>query len=123
MRIPKPENNHSPEIYEAIIRECGRRPTRLGEHLQACGWTMAAAAWAIVNWDLPTLAAALANERAKRDKKPTTLSEAELAKIRADLAQAKPAVPPPQSKKTTRIARSLPEPTPRTPGGSEHPKG
>ena len=106
MRLPKPKFSHPPEIYLAIIKEHRDCAVRLAERLQACGWAMADAAWAAVNWDLPTLAAAVANERAARDAKITLLSEAEVARLRAQLEGAKgpPATPP--SKKTTRIIRT-----------------
>ena len=124
MRIPKPETNHPPEVYEAIIHECGHRSVRLGEHLQACGWTMADAAWAAVNWDLPTLAAALANERAKRNMKPTKLSGGGLTRIRDDRDEgaAKKTTASLRPKKTTRIVPATPRPKPRTPRERENPK-
>ena len=123
MRIPKPKTNHPPEVYEAILRECGHRPVRLGEHLQACGWTMADAAWAAVNWDLPTLAAALANERANRNMKPTNLSDAGLARIKADQdeAAAKKTTAKLRPKKTTRIVPATPRTRPRTPRERDNP--
>lgn len=115
MRIPKPKFRHPPEIYVAIIQEHRDNPVRMAERLQAGGWTMADAAWAAVNWDLRTLAAAVANERAARDTKPTSLSDGDLAKLREeiDAAQKPPATPRPR--KTTRIMRTTPRFTSRPP--------
>lgn len=45
MQIPKLVIDHSLEIDEATLLECGHQSTRVGKHLQACGWTMGEAAW------------------------------------------------------------------------------
>ena len=111
MRLPKPKRSHPPEIYQAIIQECGNCNIRLAQHLQSCGWTLADAGWAAASWDLPTLAAALANERATRNIKPTTLSDTEVAKIKTELAATaatKKATANLRPKKTTRIVRTKP---------------
>ncbi|MBE7158213.1 MAG: hypothetical protein INR62_07230, partial [Rhodospirillales bacterium] len=77
LRLPTPKFQHSEEIYQAIIREHLSSDVRMGEVLMACGWTLADAAWACVNWDLRTVAAAIADERDKRGLRVTTLSDAE----------------------------------------------
>lgn len=124
VRIPKPKIDHPPEVYEAIIRECGRKPLRIGELLQACGWSLADAAWAVVNWDLPTLAAALANERARRHTKLASLSDAEVAKIKAELdaAAARQAGTNQPPRKTTRVVGTTPRLTPRPPKKPDAPR-
>ena len=56
----------------------------MGEFLLACGWTIRAAAWSVLNWDLYTLAAAIANEKADRGLKfspPSVNKVAKLAKL------------------------------------------
>ncbi len=124
MRLPKPKRAHPPEIYRAIMRECGDSSIRLAQHLQSCGWTLAAAGWAAANWDLPTLAAALANERASRNIRPTMLPEAEVAKLRAEMeaAAAKKATGNLRPRKTNRIPRTTPRiDTPRLPKQPEEP--
>lgn len=113
MRLPKPKFKHPPEIYAAIIAEHRDNPVRMAERLQACGWSLADAAWAAVHWDLRTMAAAIANERAERGTKPTSLSDAELAKLGAEIdAAQKPPHPP---RRTTRIMRTTPKFTARPP--------
>lgn len=115
MRLPKPKFRHPPEIYAAIIQEHRDNAVRMAERLQACGWTLADAAWAAVNWDLRTLAAAVANERAARDTKPSNLSDGELTELRDEIdAGQKPALSQ-KPRKTTRIMRTTPKLTPRPP--------
>ena len=105
MRLPAPKFEHPPEIYQAILREHRENPVRMGEFLMACGWTIGDAAWAAVNWDLRTLAAAIANERTKRNLKLAPLSDGRVAELdKRILAEKKVAntLPP---RKTTRIMR------------------
>lgn len=112
MRIPKPKPNHPPEVYEAIIRECGHKPLKMGEHLQACGWALADAAWAAVHWDLQTLATAIANERAGRNSKLTNLSESDFAKLKKEIeADQKPQ--PSTPRRTPLISKTTPKVPPR----------
>ena len=85
MRLPIPKFVHPPEIYRAIIREHQESPLRMGEVLMACGWTIGDAAWTAVNWDLQTLAAAIAHERAKRHVQLTMLSEEEVAELKKQI--------------------------------------
>ena len=106
MHIPKPVRNHPPEVYEAILRECGREPLRLGAHLRACGWALVDAAYAVAQWDAHTLAVALANERTKRRARLTASSEAELAEIRLELAATPKPAAAVQAKRTTHIVHS-----------------
>ena len=54
---------------------------RMGEFLMACGWTIRAAAWSVLNWDLYTLAAAIANEKAGREFKLSPLSANRVTKL------------------------------------------
>ena len=115
MRLPKPKFKHPPEVYAAIIAEHGDNPVRMAERLQACGWTLADAAWAAVHWDLRTMAAAVANERAARDAKPTNLSDGDLAKLRAKIDAAQKPPHSPRPRRTTRIVRTTPRLTPRPP--------
>ncbi len=122
MRIPKPKFKHLPEVYQAIIAEHRHSEVRMAERLQACGWTLADAAWAAVNWDLRTMAAAVANERAARDAKPTSLSEGDLAKLRTEIDAAQKPSATPRPRKTTRIVRTTPSLTPRPPKRPEEPK-
>ena len=112
MRLPRPKRAHPLEIYEAIIREHRGSEVRLGEYLMACGWTLGDAGWAAANWDLPTLAAAVANERVSRKIRVTTLSEAEVAKLKAEIevAATKKATANLRPKRTTRIIRTTPRP-------------
>ncbi len=123
MRLPKPRCCHPPEIYQAIIREGGNSHIRLAQHLQSCGWTLADAGWAAANWDLPTLAAALANERAQRNMRLTTLSDAEVATIKAELAAsaATKATGSIQPKRTTRVVRATSRLPARPPTKPEDP--
>lgn len=115
MRLPKPKFKHPPEIYVAIIKEHRDNAVRMAERLQAFGWTLADAAWAAVNWDLRTLAAAVANERASRDSKLTNLSDDDLAKLRGEIDTAQKPAFSPRPKRTTRIVRTTPKLTPRLP--------
>ena len=109
MRLPKPEFQHPPEIYAAIIQEHRESAVRMGERLMTCGWTLADAGWAAANWELRTLAAAIANERAKRDTKPTNLSDGYLARLRAEIDAAQEPPPhPPRPRRTTRLMRITP---------------
>lgn len=117
MRLPLPKFEHPEEIYEAIIRENHSRDVRMAEILMSCGWTMVDAAWAAVNWDLRTMAAAIANERTKRKVRLTPLSEAELAELKRQMQTEKKATQPLRPKRTTRI---IPRTTPRI--GSRPPK-
>ena len=110
MRLPLPKLEHPPEIYEAIVREYHGKDVRMAEVLMACGWTMVDAAWAAVNWDLRTVAAAIANERAKRKVRLTSLSDAELADLKKQIQTEKKATQPIRPKRTTRI---VPRTTPR----------
>ena len=102
-RLPRPKFAHPPEIYQAIIQEHRSSEVRMGEYLVACGWTLADAAWACVNWDLRTVAAAIANERAKRNLRLTTLSESEMAELKKQIQAEKKATTMLRPKKTTRI--------------------
>ena len=115
MRLPKPPFQHPPEVYHAIVREHQDNPMRMAERLQACGWTLADAAWAAVHWNPLWLAAAIADERATRDAKVTSLSETELAKLRVEIGEAKKPAATTRPRKTTRIMRTTPRLTPRPP--------
>ncbi len=115
MHPRKPPFKHQPEVYRAIVQEHQSNALRMAERLQSCGWTLADAARAAVNWDFRTLAAAIANERVKRGAKPTNLSDGDLAKLRAEIVDATRKSPPPplRPKKTTRIVRTTPKSPPR----------
>lgn len=106
MHLPKPKFEHPEEIYKAIIREHRENATRMTEVLMACGWTMVDAARAIVQWDLRTLAAAIANERAKRKVRLTSLSEEQIAELKKQISAEKKATGAIHPKKTTRVIRS-----------------
>ena len=105
MRLLTPKFEHPPEIYQAILREYRENPVRMGEFLMACGWSIGDAAWAAVNWDLRTLAAAIANERAKRNLKLTPLSGGKVAELDKQILAEKKAADMPPPRKTTRIMR------------------
>ena len=115
MRLPKPPFQHPPEVYLAIVREHQDNPVRMAERLQACGWTLADAAWAAVHWNLTWLAAAIANERATRAASVTSLSETELAKLRAEIGEGRKPPATPRLRRTTRIVRATPRFTARPP--------
>ena len=115
MRLLKPSFQHPPEVYLAIVREHHNNPVRMAERLQACGWTLADAAWAAVHWNLTWLAAAVANERATCGTSITTLSDAQLAKLRAEIDEAKKPPDTPKPKRTTWIMRTTPRFTPQPP--------
>ena len=119
MRIPKPKFMHPTLVYQAIIAEHRNSEVKMAERLQSCGWTLADAAWAAVNWDLHTLAAAVANERAARDMKLTNLSDGGLAKLRAEIEAAQE---PPRPKRTTRIMQIAPKLPPQFPQRTDEPK-
>ena len=122
MKLPAPKFEHPEEIYQAIVREHRESSTRMGEVLMACGWTMVDAARAIVAWDLRTLAAAIANERAKRNLKLTSLSEAELAKLKRQIQAEKKATSQFRPKKTTRIMHRSPRIDLQPPQNPQDPK-
>lgn len=105
MRLPAPKFEHPPEIYQAILREYRENPVRMGEFLLACGWTIGDAAWAAVNWDLRTLAAAIANERTKRNLKLTSLAGGEAAELDKRILAEKKTANALSPRKTTRIMR------------------
>ena len=111
MRLPLPEREHPPELYEAIVRECHSKDVRMAEILMSCGWTMVDAAWAAVNWDLRTLAAAIANERAKRKVRLTSLSDTDVAELKKQIQTEKKATQPIRPKRTTRIVPGINAPT------------
>ncbi len=121
MRLPNPKFAHPPEIYQAIIQEHRSSETRMGEYLMACGWTIGDAAWAAVNWDLRTMAAAVANERAKRDLKLTSLAESEIAELKRQIQAEKRATGMLRPNRTTRIVRTPPRLPPRPPKKPEEP--
>ena len=106
MCLPLPKYQEPPEIYEAIIREHRSNGMRMGEVLIACGWTIGHAAKAVVNWDLRTLAAAIANERAKRGVRPTIFTEAEVAQLKKQIHTEKKSTVVLRPKKTTRVVRT-----------------
>ena len=106
MRLPIPRLEHSPEIYEAILQEHRSSPVRMGEFLMACGWTIGDAAWAAVNWEPHTMAAAIANERVRRSLKLTSLSDREVAQLRQQIQAEKKNTTALRPKKTTRIVRT-----------------
>ena len=103
MRLPKPKFEHPPEVYQAIIHEHQENPVRMGEVLMACGWTIGDAAWAAANWDLRTLAAAVAHERVRRKLRSTSLSENAVAGLKKQIQVETKAVTPLRPKRTTRI--------------------
>ena len=107
MCLPLPKFQEPPEIYEAIIREHHSNGIRMGEVLMACGWTIGNAAKAVVNWDLRMLAAAIANERTKRNVRLTMLTEAEVAQLKKQIQTEKKITVALQPKKTTRVIRTL----------------
>ena len=106
MCLPLPKFQEPPEIYEAIIREHRSNGMRMGEILMACGWTIGDAAKAVVTWDLRTLAAALAHERAKRNVRLTMLTEVEVAQLRKQIQSEKKSTVALRPKKTTRVVRT-----------------
>lgn len=118
MRRTKPKFKHAPEVYHAIIAEHRHSEVRMAERLQACGWTLADAAWAAVNWDLRTMAAAIANERDAHKAKLTHLSDGDLAKLRVEIASAHKPSQMRGHRKTTRIMRATPK-LPRPPEGAD----
>ena len=122
MHLPTPKFEHPEEIYQAIIREHRENSTRMGEVLMACGWTMVDAARAIVQWDLRTLAAAIANERAKRRVRLTSLSEDQMAELKKQTQAEKKHIAALRPKKTTRIIRTPPRPAPRPPKRADEPR-
>ena len=122
MHLPTPKFEHPEEIYQAIIREHRENSIRMGEVLMARGWTMVDAAKAIVQWDLRTLAAAIANERAKRKVRLTSLSEEQLAELKEQVQAEKTNTAAIRPKKTTRIIRTPPKLTPRPPKRADEPK-
>ena len=122
-RLPRPKFAHPPEVYQAIIQEHRSNEVRMGEYLVACGWTLADAAWACVNWDLRTVAAAIANERAKRSLRLTTLSESELAELKKQIQAEKKATTMLRPKKTTRIVHRTNRINLRPPKKPEDPPG
>ena len=104
MRMPKPKFEHSAAVYQAIIAEHRDSEMKMAERLRSCGWTLADAAWAAVNWDLRTLAAAIANERARRKSSLTNLSDVNLAKLKVETEETKKSpLPSPTPRKTNRI--------------------
>lgn len=107
MRLVKPKLNHPAEIYLAILRQNGSDAVRLAQRLQQLGWTLADAAWAAVNWDTTSLAAAIATEREARGLKPSSLSEADLDKLRAEICSGTPPELP-KPRRITRIIRNKP---------------
>ena len=107
MRLPQPRFEYPPEVYLAIIREHQDNPHQMGEFLMACGWSIGDAAWAILNWDLRTLAAAIACERAKRKVRLTVLPESDVAEIKRQLQAEKKQTAQPRPKRTTRIVPTL----------------
>ncbi len=109
MCLPLPEFSHPPELYEAIVREHRSNGLRMGEVLMACGWTIGDAAKAVVNWDLHTLAAAIANERAKRNVRLTTLAENEVAELKRQIHAETTATTSLRGKRTTRIVPRAPQ--------------
>ena len=115
MRLPNPPFRHSPEVYLAIVREHQNNPVRMAHRLQHFGWTLADAAWAAVHWNPTWLAAAVANERATRGTSLTTLSDAQLTKLRAEIDEAKQPPATPRPRRTTQIMRTTPRLTPRPP--------
>ena len=115
MRLPKPPFRHPQEVYLAIVREHQDNPVRMAERLQACGWTLADAAWAAVHWNPLWLAAAIANERATRGATVTSLSESELMKLRAETGEGRKLPATPRPRKTARIMRTTPKLTVRPP--------
>ena len=119
MCLPLPKFHHPPEIYEAIIQEHRSNGLRMGEVLMACGWTIGDAAKAVVNWDLRTLAAAVANERTKRSARLTSLTEAEGAQLQKQIQTDKKTTAALRPRKTTRIVRTprVGLRPPRKPGG------
>ena len=108
MCLSLPKFQHPPEIYAAIIQEHRSNGLRMGEVLMACGWRIGDAAKAVVNWDLRTVAAAIANERSKRNVRLTMLSEAEIAELKRQIQAEKKSTSPIRPKKTTRIVRTVP---------------
>lgn len=102
MRLPKPSFEHPLDVYSAIMHEHRDSPLRMAERLQACGCTLADAAWAAVHWRPIWLAASIANECASRAAKITSLSETNLAKLRAEVGREKPPATP-RPRKATRI--------------------
>ena len=105
--------------YQAIIQEHRSSGLRMGEFLMACGWTIADAAWAVVSWNLRTMAAAIANERAERGVKVTVLTEEEVAQLKKQIEIEKEASTTLKPRKTTRIVRRTPRLNVQPPRESE----
>ena len=97
MQLPQPPFRHPPEVYLAIVREHQDSPVRTAQRLQSCGWTLTDATWAAVHWSPLWLATAIANERAGRDARVTSLSGPEPAKLQAGTGEEKepPTTPKP----------------------------
>ena len=109
MRLSEPEFAHPPEVYQAIIQEHRSSGLRMGEFLMACGWSIGDAAWAVVNWNLRTLAAAIANERTRRGVGATMLTEDEVALLKKQIQVEKKATTTLRPRKTTRIVHQTPQ--------------
>ena len=120
MCLPLPKFQEPPEIYEAIIQEHRSNGMRMGEVLMACGWTIGDAAKAVVNWDLRTLAAAIANERAKRVARRTSLTEAQVTQLEKQIRAEKITTAGIRPMKTPRSVRT-PHVDPRPPRRSGGP--
>ncbi len=73
MRPPEPTRSHAPAIYQAIILEHDGSAERLGGRLQQLGWSLVDAAWAVAQWPLASLAAAIVHECEARGLSPTVL--------------------------------------------------
>ena len=81
MAPPLPKFSRPPAAYEAIIREHQENPLRMGEFLLACGWNVQDAVHAVADWDLYTLAVAIANEQAERGFRLSPVPAHEFAKF------------------------------------------
>ena len=78
----------------------------MGEFLLACGWTVEEAVQAVVDWDLYTLAAAIANEQAGRGFKLSPVPAQKIAKFAKLVHCGKKASAKDLSKKHAQVARS-----------------